>query len=393
MEKIKTNLSIFETALKLVRFSVFGEKVEFSAKERTEESVRSVLALAKRHSIFTLVADGAFKCGLIDSSTKFGNAVRKMQVKSIIKIQKIEFQVSRLKETLAKAQIKHIPLKGAVIRAFYPERFMRSSCDVDILVKPIEFNKAAELLQTELGYKYCKRSFYDMTFESNDGIHVELHHSLVDEQCDNGIADILHKVWDYSEPCDNNFTYSMSDEMLLFYHIAHMAKHMLIGGCGIRTFIDLKLLLENLELDRSRLNEMLQSASLKTLAENSYKMCEAWFGNGEHTALTQRFQTYILGGGTYGSSKYKIAVKRSEGVSHFKHILSLAILPKKNLELLYPNLVKHPWLTPFYQIKRWFRVFNRSKRSKIAQSIETSNKVSDETVENVSALMTDLGLK
>ena len=148
-----------------------------------------------------------------------------------------------------------------------------------------------------------------------------------------------------------------------------------------------------MDFDKTIFDELLKRSSLQTFAENCCKMCDIWFSNGEHTELTKKLQIYILGGGTYGSAKYHIAVKRSEGVGRIKHFLRLAFLPKSNLELIYPNLEKRPYLLPFYQVKRWCKVFNRTKRNKIAQSIETSNNVSDETVENVSALICDLGLK
>ena len=393
MENKKTNLLTFETVLKLVRFSVWGKKADFSADEGTEESIKATLALARRHGVFTLVADAAFKCGLIDSSTKFGNAIRKIQVKKIIKIQKTEFQLSRLTEALTMAKIPHIPLKGSVIRKFYPEGFMRSSCDVDVLVAPVDLEKTVKLLPEVLGYKYWGRTFHDVSFESADGIHIEMHYDLIEEKAQHNLATVLREVWGCSEPDGNGYTYIMSNEMFMLYHIAHMAKHMLVGGCGIRPFIDLKLLFDKLKFDQAVFNEMLKRSSLQKFAQECQKMCDIWFGNGEHTELTERFQTYILGGSIYGSAKYHIAVKRSEGVGHFKHVFRLAFLPKKNLELVYPNLKKRPYLFPIYQIKRWCRVFNRAKRNKITRNIDISNNISNETVENVSALISDLGLK
>lgn len=393
MKKEKTNLTTFEVVLKLVRFSVWGEKAEFSENDATEESVKALLAMARRHGIFTLVADAAFKCGLIDSSTNLGNAIRKVQVKKIIKIQRTEFQLSRLKEVLSEAEIPHIPLKGSVIRKLYPEGFMRSSCDIDVLIDPKDLEKTLELLPEKLGYKHWARTFHDVSFESGDGIHVEMHYDLIEEKVDRDLATVLREVWECSKPFDGEYTYAMSNEMFVFYHIAHMAKHVLVGGCGIRTFIDLKLLFDKLEFDKAVLDDMLKRASLQKFAEECCKMCDIWFCDDEHTDLTERFQDYILGGSIYGSARHHIAVKRSEGVGRFKHAFRLVFLSKNNLELIYPNLKKRPYLFPIYQIRRWFRVFDKTRRNRVTKSIEISNSVSDETVQNVSALISDLGLK
>ena len=57
------------------------------------------------------------------------------------------------------AKILNIPLKGSVICDYYPEPWMRSSCDVDILIKNEDSERAIACL-SKLGYTY-KRRFLD----------------------------------------------------------------------------------------------------------------------------------------------------------------------------------------------------------------------------------------
>lgn len=51
---------------------------------------------------------------------------------------------------------------------------------------------------------------------------------------------ILDRIWNVAEPVEGfSHQYKMPDEWFRFYHLAHMAKHVTNGGCGIRPFLDL----------------------------------------------------------------------------------------------------------------------------------------------------------
>ena len=182
------------------------------------------------------------------------------------------------------------------------------------------------------------------------------------------------------------------NEFFVLYHIIHMAKHMTLGGCGIRPFIDLWLIRKNLKFDDGMLNEMFKRSSVLQFAAVSYRLCDIWFANIPHDELTLEAEEFILRGGVFGTTGNSAAIQRGEGKSKGKQFLKLMFLPSESLKLIYPNLKKHPWLLPFYQVKRWFRVFDRSKRNKIAQRVDANDRISDETVDRVAKLMSDLEL-
>jgi len=48
---------------------------------------------------------------------------------------------------------------------------------------------------------------------------------------------------------------------------------------------------------------------------------------------------------------------------------------------------------PLYQVKRWFRIFNKDKRKKITDLTTIRNKVSDENQKNAKNLIDKLGLE
>lgn len=54
---------------------------------------------------------------------------------------RMNYEYEQVCDALEKAEIPFIPLKGVVIREYYPEPWMRTSCDIDILVREKNLKK------------------------------------------------------------------------------------------------------------------------------------------------------------------------------------------------------------------------------------------------------------
>ena len=92
-------------------------------------------------------------------------------------------------------QIKFVPLKGSVIRKYYPEPWMRTSCDIDILVKKEDYFNAGNYLAEKLNYKLQDYNSHDVSLYFTNNIHIELHHSLIEENYLESTDKILDSVW------------------------------------------------------------------------------------------------------------------------------------------------------------------------------------------------------
>ena len=58
---------------------------------------------------------------------------------------------------------------------------------------------------------------------------------------------------------------------------------------------------------------------------------------------------------------------------------------------MYPSLKRHPWLLPFFQIRRWFRLLDREKRHNAVGDLAAARAVGSEDIEAYDRLLTDLG--
>ena len=179
---------------------------------------------------------------------------------------------------------------------------------------------------------------------------------------------MLKMVWDNASLKEGySYYYEMSDAMFYFYHIAHMAKHFELGGCGIKPFIDLIVLHDIKTKDISQRNLFLEQGGLLRFEQMAQKLSQIWFFNQEHTSLTMDMQNYVLGGGVYGSKENRIVLQQQKKGGKFKYILSRIFMPYNEIKYYYPILKKHKWLLPIMQVRRWFRLvfcggFSRSKK-------------------------------
>lgn len=125
----------------------------------------------------------------------------------------------------------------------YPQAWFRTSCDIDILIHQEDVERTIELL-VKNGYEHqSDATTHDYSFITPGKVHLELHYSLNQGERMEAINAILDMVWVCSSPFkESPYCFQMSNDMFVFYHIAHMAKHFIAGGCGIRSFIDLYLL-------------------------------------------------------------------------------------------------------------------------------------------------------
>ena len=371
-------MNIVECVLASLRVQACGaERVPFGAL--TEEELRAVYALSKAQDLAHLVGAELMKQGALEPQSEIGGKFRKQQMIALLRYERIQYELEQICGVLERHQIPHMPLKGSVLRQYYPEPWMRTSADIDILVAPAQVNEAAELLVQELQYRNDGEKDHDIQMFSPSGVHLELHFETVERHCAVNANAVLQGIWDYAIPVtDGGYRRTTRDEMFYFYHIAHMAKHFEIGGCGIRFFLDLWMLCHRVDFDREKREALLREGGLLTFAQAAEALTEVWFSGAAHTDITEQMERYIVSGGVYGSSENSIAAKQARTGGNLGYARYLLFRPYSELKRQYPVLLRHKWLYPLCQLHRWIKlIFNggilRAKRiltrsSQIAQT-------------------------
>lgn len=375
----------------LLRSAIRG--TEITEEERSfysRDILEDLLKISFFHDVGHLLILGLKQNGLVLKEDVWTD---KYFFKVIYRFEKICYEYEHLCVVLEKAQIPYIPLKGSVIRKYYPEEWMRTSCDIDILVHYEDLEKTISCLEGNLGYIKKERGTHDVSFETKTGVVVEIHFDLIEEERANNAIDVLGNVWKNVELNKNSVCkYEMSDAFFYFYHIAHMAKHFENGGCGIRPFIDLWILNHMNDVDVSEREKLLKAGRLMDFAKSMCVLSEVWFEGKEADDISLKIQNFLLRGGAYGSAGNRVALGEMKNGGIVKYVFSRIFVPYSKLKRYYPILVEHRWLTPVMQIRRWFMLLKSDVAQMAKNELKTSRKLLKSKSEEMNNFLKDIGL-
>lgn len=370
--------------------SAIGETTltEEERKLYAPERLQELLKVTAKHDVVHLLVLGLKKNGLLSAQ----DDAEKYIFKAVYRYERLQYEYAVLCDAFEKAKIPFLPLKGAVLRAYYPEGWMRTSCDIDVLVHREHLERAISYLQEHYKYVEKERATHDVSLFSPAGIHVELHFDLVEEGRANRAIEVLRTVWDNVSLCENSeYRYEMTDAFFYFYHIAHMAKHFENGGCGIRPFIDLWLLQTIAGKEPQEREVLLKKGGLLRFEQSAQSLSKMWFSQGTSDETLLQMQSFILRGGSFGTTDNRVAAQQKDK-GRMGYLMSRVFVPYERLVRYYPVLKKHKWLMPVMQVRRWCMILRPDVAKRTKREMTVNQRVSRETVFETQNLMQHIGL-
>lgn len=369
-----------------------GELTEEVKQALTPERLESVYSLAKEHDLAHIVGQALGKNGLL-SKCEVSDQFRRQTMLALMRHTWQENACEKIFQTFEESKIPFIPLKGAVLRAYYPESWMRTSCDIDILVRETDLEDAIKALEEKQDFKQGQKTPHDVSLHAPNGMHLELHYAAVEEKRANNAAAVLDRIWGDARPDkDGSVRCVLSDAMFYFYHIAHMAKHVQEGGCGARSFLDLWILNHRISFDPEKRQALLKEGGLLAFAKAAESLSEVWFSNAEADAVSVQLARFILYGGMYGSMENNVAIKQMRQGGRFGYAMSRIFPSYEKMEFRYPALKKCPLLLPVYHIARWVTVLCKGNGLRSLQELETNASLSGTDIANTADLMKKIEL-
>lgn len=363
-------------------------KTELTSSERLKE----LYELSSRHDAAHIVASALSKANLLGDDA-VSEAFKKALKIAIYRDAQREYTIEQIVSLFENAKIPHILLKGSVIKKYYPFSWIRTSCDIDVLVKKEDTDSAMKTLLNAGYVRTEDTSDCDYSFAAPNKVHVELHFTLIQDGELPAADKIVNTVWDtVILEQGKSYCYNMPAEMFIFYHLIHLGKHLLHGGCGIRPVVDLWLLENKMSYDKYLLNDMLSACGLTTLYETVSALGEVWLENREHTEKTLILEKYIINGGTYGKFESSMVVQMKKRGGKIKYILSKIFVSYDELKLHYPLLENRKALMPIMEVCRWFKLIFGGHMKRITKDIKRNNSISKDVVENTQSVLDIIGL-
>ena len=352
--------------------------------ELSSDDCRELIQIGSKQSILPIVYRGLKKSGAPAEVVRECDKARLLDTKKYI-IQNNALQ--KIGGALDEAKIPYIPLKGAVLRILYPSPHLRTSCDIDVLVKEESLDEAVEAIENTTDFVKKKRYYHDISMV-NSQVHLELHFSILENM--ENIDKLLSQVWDYAVP-DKGSRYKMTPEYLIFHVVAHMSYHMVHGGLGIRPFLDLWLLRTKTEYVEALVRQMCSDCGILTFYEKSCDLADSWMMEKSVPEGLVLLEEYALLGGVFGSKETTVAsaLRRRNSFNYLFHrlFLSVDVLASEN-----PELQEKPYLMPIFQMKRWLRLTDPEKLAQAKKEITSVKSMRPETIDSFDKLLVSLGL-
>lgn len=382
-------------SLKTVLFSLVLNQIEKKEIEQRvknlidEEMLNSLYALSKGHDLAHLVGNALEKNGLLKKSESLTGKFLKERDLAVFRCSQRIYDFSLICNVFEEAGIDFLPLKGVVISPLYPEPWMRTGCDIDVLVKESDLDFAINVLKNKAEFTTNGlKTVHDISLFSKLGTRLELHFTLTGSKSESNLTNVWsnailkegYKHW-----------YLLTGDIFYLYHIKHMADHFKEGGCGIKPFIDLWLLYKNTDIRTKSLN-LIKAEGFEKFESTIFNLVEAWFNGKELDETEKRVENYVVRGGTYGSISNRVALHQNKKGGKVKFLLYRVFMPYNELIVKYPRLKKCPLLFPFYTIKRWCNLLNRKTRKNSLNELKKTVEVNGQNKQEILKILKDLDI-
>ena len=321
---------------------------------------KELFSLAKKHQVYNIIYPVICDFDSIPQYEK--DKWRNYNLTEIKRMITINNERSAIFNALKDNKIRFMPLKGLILKNYYPKESMRQMSDNDILFDEENRDAVAEIMKN-FGYKPVATGENSDDYFKAPYCTFEFHRNLFFEEHD--FCPRFDNLWVNSfVDSGNPFMYHMGLDDVYVYSVCHMYKHYSTAGCGVRFLADNYLFLKkeqnNLNWDyiSGKMQEYGIAEYEKKSRELAFKIFDEEPLNDEEIKLLENYINF----GIYGDGN--IALRRNiEKLSENgdiqnakkKYIFRRLFPEKKKMIADYRVLEKKPYLLPFYYIYRLFK--------------------------------------
>ncbi len=362
------------SALDMLYLSFCAVKGETPKLERLKNDNLSYLfTICKFHSLTALVYE-ALKQLNFESTPENEEALEKFLQEgqqSIRRTMVFDAERSRLTDFLEEKGIWYMPLKGVVLKDFYPQYGLRQMSDNDILFDG-DYRSQVKDWFVERNYNIDMYDIYNHDVYTKPPIYnFEMHVDIYSNHKSQIFYDYYKNIKSRLIKDDNNnFGFHFSDEDFYIYLITHCYKHYSGSGAGLRYLIDQYIYYTSKKetLNLEYIKEELHKLEIADFENNLRQLTEKIGDNIQNFSsdiLTKKERELLylfLSSGTYGTLSRRIENNVNK-TGKFGYILN-RLFPKPSiLSLSYPIIKKHKWLTPICWVRRAFNIlFTKPKK-------------------------------
>ena len=348
--------------------------------------------LAKNQQMSSLIAAALMK-------TELGSGVlMRERAEAIWRERVLDHDREKILQRLEEENIWYIPLKGVILKDYYPQIGIRQMSDNDILFDPGRAEKVRDIM-LDLGFSITSYgSGHRDDYEKPPFSHFEMHRVLFDKHNFHKplYAYYLNVRERLIKDEDSKSGYHFSKEDFYIYMISHEYSHYIFGGIGLRSLLDVYVFLDkNAEvMDWDYISTQMKKLELGAFEKQNRILAQKIFSLKQQrvqqdaidekdclrsnlpdienmnffpylTKEEQDMLDYYNDSGAYGTWEHCIqnGVKQ-RGLG--KYLISRIFLPMNQVKEQYPLFYKYKVLTLFLPI---YRLIVQRKRVIIEMSV------------------------
>lgn len=399
MEKTNTEY-INQIAYDMIYLASFGINSKGKPDEKcleryrtNEENIKELFRMSAKHFIDALVGTTLKRAGVV-----LPKYWEERMVKAVRKVILFDAERKKLCAWMDREHIWYLPLKGIILKEYYPSIGMRQMSDNDILFDADAWERVEKHMLSE-GYETesVGNGNHDV-YQKAPVYNFEMHRSLYGKGHDERWVEYYSDIKDCLIPDradDRCYGYHMSDEDFYIYITSHAYKHYSGSGTGLRTLLDFYAYLNAKEdsLDFDYIRTACKKLGIDDFEQHNCILCRKVFAP-QQTYNQDSFEQslsadelemlqYYLSSGVYGTFERMVANRmekqtKADGkknlskLNYYRH----RVFPGMELYENYPLLVKHRFLIPAYWFYRIVRMlFSRERRDYMLREVKAVERV------------------
>lgn len=329
--------------------------------------------VSRAHSLDALVGSTLQQAG-VELPRNWTEGIAKAVRKAIL----FDTERKSILDFMEQKGIWYLPLKGIVLKDYYPAVGMRQMSDNDILYDAA-YGREILCYMKSRGYQAVSvgNGPHDV-YRKEPVLNFEMHRALYGSAHDPKWETYYRNVKERLIPdSDSSYGYHFSKEDFYVYLVCHAFKHYSASGTGLRTLLDFYVYLraEEKQLDFAYIRRECETLGLADFEELSKRISKKIFAPPENCCqedLEERLSpeerealSYYLSSGSYGTriNYTENGVEKRGKVGFFFYRL---FLPLSVMKGAYPILHKAPFLLPVCWGMRWVTVLFVKERRESA---------------------------
>ena len=320
--------------------------------------LQQVYRTAERHMLTAACGMALADAGIRDDA--FVQAEAKAVRRSIL----LDRELAMISARFEQSGIWYMPLKGAVMKTYYPRIGMRQMSDYDLLVDQSCSQEVRGIME-DLGYitESYGKEHHDL-YVKDKVLVMEMHRSLFDYSEDMPVL-TYYKDTEKRLVREDGYRYRFTPEDFYIYMLAHEYRHYAGAGTGLRSNLDIYVYLKKFAetLDWAYIGHELAVLKLSDFERDSRELALALFGEGEMSVRAEAVLQRHVASGTYGSETNRVSEGIRKTGSKGEYIRRRLFVSEAEIEASYPFFWKHAYLRPFLPAYRILRgILFRRKR-------------------------------